>query len=114
MTKGAAKAKKEPTEYVVLQKVEGHDDAWMPVARVKAHAPRDAARLGARLDPPEDGAEFREGDFRAVPARSWAAAANLSIKNEHRVVPLFTEPGAQAEGGARGAEKQPEREAPRA
>lgn len=99
-------ARKGATEYVVLQKLDGHEDAWTPVGTAPGHTKQEACRAVSRANSP-DGAEYDEGKYKAVPARSWSDKPDFSVRNEPRVVPIFgddeepseRQPAAAAAGG---------------
>jgi hypothetical protein len=101
------KQAKSATAYVVLQQLDGHDEAWMPVGRASGHTKTEAIKAVAREKAgPEE--EYLGGTFRAVPARSWPSDPDFGIANERRTISVFTQPGGRAEdqkpatAGARG------------
>lgn len=106
-TPPAKKGAKE-TEYLVLRKLEGHDDGWTPVGKASAHTKVAACKAVAKklaatddrpvsdVPPPEPRPEFAEGQFRAIPAASWKDDPDISIRNHLRYVPDIQETAASA------------------
>lgn len=101
-TPPAKKGAKE-TEYLVLRKLEGHDDGWTPVGKASAHTKVAACKAVAKklaagddrpvsdVPPAEPRPEYAEGQFRAIPATSWKDDPDVSIRNTLQYVPDILE-----------------------
>ena len=72
-----------PTEYVILQQHE-NDSAWEKVATVEARSRNEAIKNGTK----RNGNQL-EGDFKAIPARSWELT--VSVVTETKTVASFSE-----------------------